>query len=319
MKKYFVLLKNLSAFFAFVSLFFYFYKKSGRFRKSLASASLASIIFVSGFAGLPRNSRATNAEGFTPKLPEQSRPHKNSGAFGSRSGDAGGGQGPGKPNGNDDGSSFPTEWPQTESVEKTKSRISEIQHKIDRFKEITESESESEDLEEDLEDVDFESTFQCKADTPDKTQAKLLYLDEDDEVIMDKVYQEAMRRAQKIDPNSNYTFERIQQLVTENVQTKKQRRHGAKETITAIQAETEGILKRGSSRRINLGTNKKGPIQGLDMGVEGVGKWSHITHIDIKNPVGTKIRARQKTKANRVHNQQQQLTQRVLKNFQRSY
>jgi hypothetical protein len=121
-----------------------------------------------------------------------------------------------------------------------------------------------------------------------------LYVDENENVIIEKVYEEAVRRAKKNDPNSNCDFERIQQLVTEHTETKRQRLYAAKETITAVQAETEGIFKPGSGRRVYLGTNDDGPIQGLDMAVEGTGRWSHITHVDFKNPVGTKIVAEQK-------------------------
>jgi hypothetical protein len=292
-KKSFIFLKSFTVFLAFVALFFYFYKKSGRFRKSIASAYFASIIFVSAFTGLTSPSGAKDVEGFTPKLPQQSQPNKNSGFFGSESGSSS--QGPGKPNGNGGGGeSFPG-YPQTESVQEMQARIDDTEHQLDRLREVTESDSELEESDSELEeDVEFDSKFECKADTTTKTQAGLLYVDDDKNVIIEKVYEEAVRRAKKIDPSSDCDFERIQQLVTEHTENDKdQRIYAAKETITAVQAEAEGIFKRGSGRRVNLGYNKDGPIQGLDMAVEGTGRWSHITHVDFKNPVGEKIRAKQ--------------------------
>lgn len=280
-KQVWLVFRSFFALLGFVRLFFYFYKRSRKFKKSISYAVIAVIVFFSGW-GLPGESWAKEIDGFSPKFPERNRPTGNSGFFKS---------GSGKPNGSDndggnDGGNFP-EYPKGESVDETQARIADTEQQLTRLKEVTESDSES-DSETD-EDVKFESKFECKADTHEKTQAGLLYVDETEEVLIDKVYKEAVRRGKKNNPNYDVDFERINQLVTAHVEKKRDRRDAAKETITSVQAETEGILKPGSGQRVYLGRNKKGRIQGLDMIAEGVGKWSHITHIDFKNPVGTKI------------------------------
>lgn len=125
----------------FVSLFFYFYKKSGRFRKSIASALFAALIFLGGASKSPPPVSAKGADVFSPQ--EQSRPYKRDEFFIGKS--SNNGNGPGKP-GDDggDGDDDLPQYPKRESVKNTQSRVDEIRNRLERLKEITDSESESE-------------------------------------------------------------------------------------------------------------------------------------------------------------------------------
>ena len=76
---------------AFLGLFFYFYRNSGKFRKSIIAALVALFVFGSV---IPPSRSIGGADGFTPLTPqEQSRPNKRPGFFSGRSNN----NGPGKP------------------------------------------------------------------------------------------------------------------------------------------------------------------------------------------------------------------------------
>ncbi len=138
------LLKKLSLIgtLTFFGLFFYFYRNSGKFRKSIASAIFA--VFVLFFGSL--ESQAKDADGFTPK-PQQNcpvkGPNKGQGLFGSHSrgepnnngSDGGGGSG--------DDKGIP-QSPQLESVEATENRLDRMQEQTRKLKEVTETDSEAE-------------------------------------------------------------------------------------------------------------------------------------------------------------------------------
>ena len=128
----------------FLALFIYFYRSSGKFRKSIIAAFAAATFFFSG----PTTARAAGeADAFTPQPQHQSRPSHRSGFFSGRSSNDG--SGPGKPDdfGSDsDGDGLP-QFPQTESVEKTEERVERIDDHLRQMSEVSDSgtESESED------------------------------------------------------------------------------------------------------------------------------------------------------------------------------
>ena len=76
----------------FLGLFIYFYKTSGKFRKSIIAAFAAATFF---FSGLTTARAAGEADAFTPQPQHQSRPSHRSGFFSGRSSNDG--SGPGKP------------------------------------------------------------------------------------------------------------------------------------------------------------------------------------------------------------------------------
>ncbi len=122
-------------------MFFYFYRKSGRFRKSIISALLA----VRVFSFWPLESEAKDTYAFTPK-PEISRASRNRNLFSSGARKPSNG-GPGKPNNNgsngggDDDNGMP-QYPKTESVQETEKRIENIDEYIARMEESLDSEEE---------------------------------------------------------------------------------------------------------------------------------------------------------------------------------
>ena len=100
----------------FLGLLIYFYKTSGKFRKSIVAAFAAATFF---FSGLPPARAAGEADAFRPKPQHRSRPSHRSGFFSGRSSNDG--SGPGKPDdfGSDSDRDGLPQFPQTESVEKT--------------------------------------------------------------------------------------------------------------------------------------------------------------------------------------------------------
>ena len=121
----------------FLGLFLYFYKTSGKFRKSIIAAFAAATVF---FSGITMAGATGEADGFTTK-PQQSRPSHRSGFLsGSSSNDD---SGPGKPDDFDsDGDDWP-KFPQTESVEKTEERIDRIDDHICEMSELSDSDSDT--------------------------------------------------------------------------------------------------------------------------------------------------------------------------------
>lgn len=128
----------------FLGLFIYFYKTSGKFRKSIIAAFAAATFF---FSGLTIARAAGEADAFTPQPQHQSRPSHRSGFFSGRSSNDG--SGPGKPDdfGSDSDRDGLPQFPQTESVEKTEERVERIDDHLRQMSEVSDSgtESESED------------------------------------------------------------------------------------------------------------------------------------------------------------------------------
>lgn len=140
MKKYLIIFGSLGTL-TFLSLFIYFYKTSGKFRKSIIAAFASATFFLSS---LTIARAAGEADAFTPQ--HQNRPSHRSGFFSGRSSNDG--SGPGKPDdfGSDSGSGRDglPQFPQTESIEETQEHLSIIDEQINKLEEVTDSDSESE-------------------------------------------------------------------------------------------------------------------------------------------------------------------------------
>lgn len=134
-------LLGLSGILAFLSLFCYFYKKSGRFRKSVTMAWIVLVMATS----VPVEANAKGVDAYTPTSTTQSRPQRGSGLFGRQK--YTGGDGPGKPSGGGDdnsGDGLP-QCPKVESVEQTYERAERMQELVRKLEEETDSDSESEE------------------------------------------------------------------------------------------------------------------------------------------------------------------------------
>lgn len=89
------------------------------------------------------------------------------------------------------------------------------------------------------------------------------------------------RRASAIGcSNFDCTFERFRALAVEG---KGPTETSVREAISALQGEMLGYSKNTS--RGNYGKGIAGP----DFLVEGIGKYNHVTHLEVKNPVGSSI------------------------------
>ena len=130
-------LRTLTFLLTFLGLFIYSYKRSRKFRKSIASALFAALVIVSW----PAQSTAKGVHGFS--TPESSRPAKRSGFFSGKSDTNGPGK-PGKPDGGDGDDGEKPQYTTPESVEETKERVEWVQKQVRQLEEETDSESESE-------------------------------------------------------------------------------------------------------------------------------------------------------------------------------
>ena len=119
----------------FIGSFFYYYRKSGKFRKSVKSASLAALIFLS----FSPESQAKSADAFNNQQQQRTRSSRDSGIF-NRKSSSDSGSGPGKQNGSDD-SGMP-KFSQIESVDQTKARLDNIDQYINNMEESSDSETE---------------------------------------------------------------------------------------------------------------------------------------------------------------------------------
>ena len=127
MKKYLIRFGIVGSL-AFLGLFFYFYKTSGKFRQSIISAFVAMSFYFSVLSPV-HSAGPGQAEGFTPQNQQhQSRPSHRSGFFSGRSSNDG--SGPGKPDdfGSDSGGDGLPKLPETECIEKTEERVENIEN-----------------------------------------------------------------------------------------------------------------------------------------------------------------------------------------------
>ena len=101
-------------------------------------------------------------------------------------------------------------------------------------------------------------------------------------VDLNKCLNEVNRRASQIGcTDFECSLERFKALATENGQLTS---GTAREAITILQGEMLGYYR--NARRENYGVNITGP----DFVVEGIGAYENITHVEIKNPVGSAIK-----------------------------
>ena len=101
-------------------------------------------------------------------------------------------------------------------------------------------------------------------------------------VDLQRAFDEVNRRASVIGcENFDCSFERFKGLAGEcgNFTPSTTR-----EAITILQGEMHGYYK--NARREDYGLNVKGP----DFLVEGLGEFENITHVEVKNPVGSAIK-----------------------------
>jgi hypothetical protein len=102
------------------------------------------------------------------------------------------------------------------------------------------------------------------------------------EIDLHKCLDEVNRRASEMGcTDFECSLERFEALATENGEVKN---GTAREAITILQGEMEGYYK--NARREDYGQDIKGP----DFIVEGLGKFQSVTHVEIKNPVGSAIK-----------------------------
>ena len=101
-------------------------------------------------------------------------------------------------------------------------------------------------------------------------------------VDLHKCLNEVNRRASEIGcTDFECSLERFRALATENGELTSTT---AREAITILQGEMHGYST--NARRENYGPNITGP----DFIVEGLGDYSNITHVEVKNPVGSAIK-----------------------------
>lgn len=100
-------------------------------------------------------------------------------------------------------------------------------------------------------------------------------------ISLREAFDEVNRRASVIGcSNFDCTFERFRALAVEG---KAPTETSVREAISALQGEMLGYYKNTS--RGNYGKGIAGP----DFLVEGIGEYSHVTHLEVKNPVGSSI------------------------------
>ena len=96
-----------------------------------------------------------------------------------------------------------------------------------------------------------------------------------------KCYDEVMRRSKSLDcDNWSCEFERFKSLAMENGRVDE---NSAREAITVLHGEMLGFYK--NSERVYYGNGVNGP----DFKVIGQVEYSHVTHVEVKNPVGSDI------------------------------
>ncbi|MGK0366829.1 MAG: hypothetical protein ACI85O_003906, partial [Saprospiraceae bacterium] len=116
---------------------------------------------------------------------------------------------------------------------------------------------------------------------PSKTQMSG-FIKNNGDVDLDQCLNEVNRRASEIGcTNFVCSIERFEALATEDGELTNST---AREAITILQGEMEGYYK--NARRESYGLGIKGP----DFIAEGLGELQSITHVEIKNPVGSSIK-----------------------------
>lgn len=114
------------------------------------------------------------------------------------------------------------------------------------------------------------------------TQTQMSGFVENGKVDLQKCLDEVNHRASEIGcTDFECSLERFKALATENNELTSTT---AREAITILQGEMHGFYK--NARREDYGLAVKGP----DFIVEGLGNFQNVTHVEIKNPVGSAIK-----------------------------
>lgn len=122
------------------------------------------------------------------------------------------------------------------------------------------------------------------------TQTRMSGFVKNGKVDLDKCLDEVNRRASEIGcTDFECSLERFKDLATEDSELTSET---AREAITILQGEMHGYYK--NARREDYGLNVKGP----DFLVEGLGEFENITHVEVKNPVGSAIKIANGQKGN---------------------
>jgi len=122
------------------------------------------------------------------------------------------------------------------------------------------------------------------------TQTQMSGFVKNGKVDLDKCLDEVNRRASEIGcTDFECSLERFKALATENG---KLTSGTTREAITILQGEMQGYYR--NARREDYGLNVKGP----DFLVEGLGEFENITHVEVKNPVGSAIKIANGQKGN---------------------
>lgn len=112
------------------------------------------------------------------------------------------------------------------------------------------------------------------------TQTQMSGFVKNGKVDLHKCLDEVNRRVSEIYcTDFECSLERFKALATENGKLTT-----AREAITILQGEIQGYYT--NARREDYSLNVKGP----DFIVEGLGKFQNITHVEVKNPVGSAIK-----------------------------
>jgi len=124
--------------------------------------------------------------------------------------------------------------------------------------------------------VRMSESNQCPAD-----QTQVSSFVKDSKVDLRQCYDEVMRRAKSLNcENWSCEFKRFQSLAMEQGRVDE---NSAREAITVLNGEMLGFYKH--SERVSYGKGVYGP----DFKVIGQGAYSHVTHVEVKNPVGSDI------------------------------
>jgi len=155
----------------FLGLFIYFYKTSGKFRKSIIAAFMAATVYFSGLT--PAHSAGEADADFTQQNQQhQSRTQRPRGIFDRKLNNDG--SGPGKPDDFDSdsgGDGFP-KLPEKECIEKTEERVENIETLIRRMEESSDTESECESAEQLQVDESYKSNSDLKKITKNAHKSK---------------------------------------------------------------------------------------------------------------------------------------------------
>ena len=109
------------------------------------------------------------------------------------------------------------------------------------------------------------------------------FISKDGVINLDACFMEVRRRANKLgQTNFDCSFQIFKDLATD-AELNQITPISAKEAISALNGEMLGYYT--NARKIDYGEE----VTGLDFMVDGIGKFQHITHLELKNPVGVNL------------------------------